>query len=194
MGGFEVQDNNIRIDRQVTKLDQFVLDIVKIIEGHAKYVIISGYVGIFFGRARATEDVDMFIEEISFEKFKSLYNELIEKVYELTVDDAQELYDYYLKDGISINIWKDNFPLLRMEVKFALKKTQKLVLDSRMQVYLNENQLYFANIESQIAYKKYILKSPKDLEDAYHLELVFPKLNKEKIIYYKQLFEAEFYG
>ena len=194
MGNFEIKEDVIRINRQVTKLDQFVLDIVRIIEKHVKYVIISGYVSIFFGRARATEDVDMFIEDITFERFNSLYNELTENGYELTVDDVHELYDYYLKDGIAINIWDNNFPLLRMEVKMALKKTQKLALDSNVRVYFNENQLFFANIESQIAYKRYILKSPKDLEDAHHLELVFPKLNKEKILYYKQIFESEFYG
>ena len=48
------------------------------------------------------------------------------------------------------------------------------------------------DIESQIAYKRYILKSEKDLEDARHLEIVFPKIDKEKVLYYKQFFEHEF--
>lgn len=193
MASFEVIDGKINLNKQVTKLDQFVLDIAKIIDESAKYVIISGYVAIFFGRSRASEDVDMFIEEIPFEKFKQLYDMLLKNGYELTVDDPEELYQYYLLEDLSINIWKKGFSLIRMEVKFAKKPSQKLALQNRIIVHFGENILYLGNIEAQIAYKRYILKSEKDLEDARHLEIVFPKINKERITHYKQLFESEFY-
>lgn len=49
-----------------------------------------------------------------------------------------------------------------------------------------------AGIEGQIAYKRYIAKSEKDLADARHLEMVFEHADKKKISEYRKLFEAEF--
>ena len=116
MSQFEVINNTITVNKQVTRLDQFVLDIVQIIERYAKYVIISGYISIFFGRSRATEDVDMFIEQIPFEKFKKLYLDLTKNGYEFTVDDPDELYNELLLGKFSINNWKKGFYIMRMEV------------------------------------------------------------------------------
>lgn len=192
MAEFQVIDNTISINKHITELDLFVLGITNIIEKYANYVIISGYVSIFFGRARATEDVDMFLEQIPFDKFLQVYNEMISKGYEFTEDDASALYNDYLKEGISINIWKKDHQLIRMEIKFALKKTQKMALQNKIKVNLGQYTLFMGNIEAQIAYKRFIAKSEKDMEDARHLEIVFKNINKERINYYKEVFEAEF--
>lgn len=192
MTEFQVIDNTISINKHITELDLFVLDITKTIEKYANYVIINGYVSIFFGRARATEDVDMFLEQIPFDQFLKIYNEMISKGYEFTEDDPNTLYNDYLKEGISINIWKKENQLIRMEVKFALKRTQKMALQNKIKVNFGQYTIFIGNIEAQIAYKRFIAKSEKDLEDARHLEIVFKNLNKERINYYKEVFEAEF--
>ncbi len=189
---FEVKDNDITIDKKITKLDEFVLDIFEIIEKYTDYVIISGYVSIFFGRSRATEDVDAFVEEIPYDKFERLYKELKQKDYEFTIDNPKGLYEDYLMDGTSIRIWKKDFPLLNLEVKFALKPIQKLTFKDRIVAKFGDKRFYFGQIEAQIAYKRYILKSQKDLEDARHLEIVFKNLSKEKLEYYKKIFEDDF--
>jgi len=42
--GVEVGGDGIRISRELSDLDRFVLDVVHLIEKHANYVIVSGYV------------------------------------------------------------------------------------------------------------------------------------------------------
>ncbi|MDP2909451.1 MAG: hypothetical protein Q8N77_06625 [Nanoarchaeota archaeon] len=192
MPAFEIKNNEITIEKETTKLDEFVIKLLSVIERYTKYAIIGGYSSIFFGRSRATEDIDIFIEPVSYKKFQSLYEELTNAGYELTIDDPKSLYKDYLREGLSIRIWEKGFPLLNLEVKFAKKKTQKETLDNRITVNFNGGKIYFGKIEAQIAYKKYILKSQKDLEDARHLEIVFKNLSKEKIEYYKKVFEDEF--
>ncbi|MBN2367385.1 hypothetical protein JXC34_00070 [Candidatus Woesearchaeota archaeon] len=193
MPAFKVVENRLNIDKKLNKLDKFVLDIVSVIEKYTNYVIISGYVAIFFGRSRATEDVDMFIEQLSYGSFEKLFQDLKKKGYEFNEDDPKRLFEDYLMQGTSINLWEDEFPLLRMEIKIAEKYTQKDQLANSIKVTLNNKfRLNFSQIETQIAYKKFIAKSEKDMMDARHLEIAFEGLSIEKINYYKELFIKEF--
>ena len=188
---FKVINNELRIDKKITKLDEFAFDVIDILQKYTKYVIISGYVSIFFGRARATEDIGMFIEEIPYEQFLKMYNEFTENGFEFTIDNPFKLYNDYLIDNVAINIWRKDKSLLRMEIKIAKKPSQKLALNNSITVHINNKKIFFTQIEPQIAYKRYISKSEKDLEDARHLEIVFEDIDKEKIKYYKHLFEKE---
>jgi hypothetical protein len=77
-------------------------------------------------------------------------------------------------------------------MKFAKKSSQKLVLNERIKAIFGRNHLFFASIESQIAYKRFIAKSEKDLEDARHLEIVFKNLDQSRIEKFKNLFLQEF--
>lgn len=189
---FEIINNELRIKKKLTSLDIFVINTTDILSKYTKYVIISGYVSIFFGRARGTEDVDLFIEDLSENKFKELYNEFITNDYEFNIDNAEELYNEYLKDDLSVNVWKKNLPLIRLEIKIANRNSQKLVINNRIKVFYNHGFLYFSPIEYQIAYKRSVLKSNKDIEDARHLEIVFKNLDKEKIEDYGKLALEEF--
>jgi hypothetical protein len=188
---FKVIDNELTIKKTITKLDQFAFDVIDIIKKYTNYVIISGYVSIFFGRSRATEDIDMFIDEIPYDKFLEMYNEFTAKGFEFTINNPADLYNEYLMKNSPINIWRKNLPLLRMEIKIAKKPSQKIVLNNPIKVNIGTKIIFFGQIESQIAYKRYISKSEKDLEDARHLEIVFEDINKEKIKYYKDIFEKE---
>ena len=69
---FKIIDNELTINKETTKLDQFAFDVIDIIKKYTNYVIISGYVSIFFGRSRATEDIDMFIEKIPYRLFSAV--------------------------------------------------------------------------------------------------------------------------
>ena len=189
---FEIINNELRIEKKLTNLDLFVINTTNILSRYTKYVIISGYVSIFFGRARGTEDVDLFIEDISEEKFIDLYNEFVVNGYEFNIANGEELYKEYLKDNLSVNVWNKDLPLIRQEIKIATKSSQKLTLSNRIKVFYNHNCLYFSPIEYQIAYKRIILKGDKDFEDARHLEIVFKNLNKEKIENYSKLVMKEF--
>lgn len=45
------------------------IKMANLVKNNIKYVIVSGYVAILFGRSRISEDVDLLVEHISFEKF-----------------------------------------------------------------------------------------------------------------------------
>ena len=69
----EFSGNRIVFNRELSNLDRLVLRFVKILDKCGiEYVIISGYIAILFGRSRNTEDVDLFIAQMPFEKFISL--------------------------------------------------------------------------------------------------------------------------
>lgn len=188
----EVINNIVISDKEITKLDEFVLEIINIIKKYVDYVIISGYVSIFFGRARGTEDVDIFIKDLSLNAFKELYEESLKLGYEWTIADPESLYKDYLKAKLPINVWKKDKPLLRVEMKLASKPSQLIAFQGIITVKFKDYELFMGDIESQIAYKRYIAKSEKDLADARHLELVFKNLDQEKIKEYRKLFEKEF--
>ncbi|MCX6706718.1 MAG: hypothetical protein NT001_01095, partial [Candidatus Woesearchaeota archaeon] len=60
-----------------TILDKFAKDFADVVEKHAKYIIVSGFVAIAHGRSRGTEDIDMIIERISKEEFVKLHKDLV---------------------------------------------------------------------------------------------------------------------
>ncbi len=192
MPKFEIKNNEITVEKEITKIDEFVINALGIIEKYSKYAIIGGYVSIFFGRSRATEDIDVFIEDLGLIEFEKLYNEFKQKGCELTIEDAKSLYKDYLKDNLSIRVWEKGFPLLNLKVKIAKSPAQKMAIEERIKVKLRKVILYFGPIEGQIAYKRYILKGQKDLEDARHLEIVFKGLNQKRIEEYRKVFEDEF--
>ena len=54
-----------RIIDDKTILDKFLMDFVKVIDKHCKYIVVSGFVAIAHGRSRGTEDIDMIIERMT---------------------------------------------------------------------------------------------------------------------------------
>ncbi|MBM3199649.1 hypothetical protein FJZ53_01840 [Candidatus Woesearchaeota archaeon] len=191
MPEFEIKNREIIIDKEINQIDEFLFKLLDILEKHTKYVIVGGYVSIFFGRSRATEDIDLFIEEISYEKFERLYKEVKENNYDFTVDNPKSLYDDYLQDNLAIRIWEKDFPLLTLEIKLAKTPRQKETLNNRITAKLKGRNVYFGTIEIEIAYKRAVLKGRKDLEDARHLEKVFKNLDKSRIEEYTRRFEND---
>ena len=63
--------------------------------------MVSGFLTIASGRTRGTEDIDMIIERLNFDKFKLLLKRLNKKGFVcMQSPDAEEVYSY-LKDNIS---------------------------------------------------------------------------------------------
>ncbi|MBI2672391.1 nucleotidyltransferase [Candidatus Woesearchaeota archaeon] len=174
----------------MNELDKFVIRFIKILEKHVDYVIVSGYVSILFGRARATEDIDVFIKEIDKEKFKILYAELIKQNYWcLNSGDINEIYSY-LEDGLAVRFSIENEPIPNFEIKFAKNKLSQKAFSDKITVMTPLGEIQISSIERQIAFKKYYLKSDKDIEDAKHLEELFKEnINIKKIEKYKSLIE-----
>ncbi|MFC1648688.1 hypothetical protein ACFL1B_04490 [Nanoarchaeota archaeon] len=187
----EVKGDGIHMDKVLNNLDKFVLDFVKVLEKHADYVLVSGYVSILFGRSRISEDIDILIPKLSKKGFVDLHEDLLRGCSCLNVENLDELYDLLLSKH-SIRYAKKSKVIPNMEVKFVVKEAHKQALKEKLKVFLGDNTLFVSPIELQIAYKELVLGSPKDEEDALHLREVFKgKISKEKIKYYQELVKKD---
>ena len=185
-----LDSKTIKIDKVENELDRFVLDFIRILEKHTKYVIVSGYVSILFGRARGTEDIDMFVEKLDKGKIALLYKELLQNFYYcLNADDLDDIFQI-LNENMAVRFAKKNTVIPNFELKFAKDTIQKESLENPVKVILPSGSLLISNLEQQIAYKRCCLKSDKDIEDAEHLEKVFEgKLDNNLMLKYKNIFE-----
>ena len=183
----------IKIDRELNELDKFVLKFTKILEKHTDYVIVSGYVSILLGRTRGTEDVDIFIKKLDKKKFIILYNNLRKDGYWcLNDEDSNEIYEY-LKDGLAVRFALKNETIPNFEIKFAKKRLEIGSFEDRINVITKGGKIKISSLERQIAFKRYYLKSDKDLEDAKHIEEVFKNnIDHKKINIYKNLIMKEY--
>jgi len=159
-------------DKKLSKLDKLVFDFIKLIEKDIKYVIISGYVAILFGRNRSSEDIDIFIEKIIFKKFKTIW-EKISKYFEcINTSDVKNAYDNYLSKGLALRFAKKNTFIPNIEIKFPKVELDVWTLSECKKVIINNKILNISPLELEIPYKLF-LGSEKDIEDAMHLYHLF---------------------
>jgi hypothetical protein len=158
-----------------TILEKFTEDFVKVLERHAKYIIVSGFVAILHGRSRGTEDIDIITEKLQPEKFALLHEDLIKSGFEcLQSRSSEEIYTY-LKDNTSVRYVKKGTYLPQMELKFARDQIDNYQITTRKKLPLTGTDFFFPSIESAIAFKEELLKSNKDLKDAQHLRVIYGK-------------------
>ena len=169
----EFKGDGIIFNRELSLLDSFVLDFTEnLVKNNVKYVIVSGYVAILFGRSRISEDVDILVEHISFEKFLKFWSE-IDKNYEcLNTGNSYEAYNDYLEKHHAIRIAKKGSFIPNIELKFVKNDLDRYSLDHRMHVKIGDRSLYISTLELQIPYKLF-LGSEKDIEDARFLFKLF---------------------
>jgi hypothetical protein len=165
-----------------TILEKFTQDFIRVLEKHAKYIIVSGFVAILHGRSRGTEDIDIVIESLPPEKFAILHEGLIKTGFEcLQCPSSKEIYKY-LKDNTSVRYVKKGTYLPQMELKFARDSIDDYQIKTRRKLPLTGTDFFFPSVESAIAFKEELLKSKKDMKDARHLRLIYgEKLDKAEI-------------
>ena len=169
----EFEENKIVFNKVINSLDQFVIDFVRILnKNNIRYVIISGYVAILFGRTRETEDVDMFIEKINFETFRNLWDDLQERFECLNTSNVVEAYNEYLNDNTAIRFSLKGDYVPNIELKFPKMDSDFWSLKEKKEVAVNEHTLFISPIEMQICFKL-VLGTDKDIEDAQHLYTIF---------------------
>lgn len=169
--------NRIEFEKELNSLDKFVIAFCSILNKlNVKYVIIAGYVAILFGRNRNSEDIDIFIDDIDFNKFKTLWAELLKDFECINTKDMKDAFETYLQEVNQIRFSRKDNPVPNMEIKKAKDSTDWWSLNNRKKVILNNSELFVSPFEIQIAYKLY-LGSEKDIEDARFLY----KLFKDKI-------------
>ncbi len=165
-------------------LTGFVKDFVGVLDKlKLKYIIVSGFVAIMHGRSRGTEDIDLILEKISGETFEKLYAELVRTKFEcIQGSNPKELFEDYLKENTSLRFVRKGEFVPEMELKLAKDTLDEKQLEERTKLPLTKLPFYFSSIETNVAFKEELLKSPKDLEDARHLRTIyFGKINEEKV-------------
>lgn len=169
--------------------DKFLIDFINILEKKTEYVIVSGYVSILLGRYRNTEDVDLLIPKMSFEKFKDIFICLDAQGYECAnTSIPQDAYEM-LKEH-AIRFFKKGKPVPNIEFKIIKRDTDTYSFENRIKVLLKDKILFIGPLEMQIAYKLLLaadgtdeeLQSDKDIEDArFVYKLYEDKINKSEL-------------
>lgn len=185
---YDKEKREIILNRKLSNLDKFVLNFVNILKKHADYVIISRYISILLGRTRATEDVDVFIEKISEDRFLKFYLDLEEAGFWcLNAEKADGIFNY-LQEGYAVRFAKKGKASPNFEVKFPKSEIDTGTFKDFIIVKLRQGELKISSLERQIVFKKYFLESGKDIEDALHIEKLFEKeLDYSKINKLKEL-------
>ena len=178
----------IELDRELSDLDKFTIDFIDILKKHTNYVIVSGYVAILLGRARASEDVDIIIPRINLLTFKKIYNDVKKNnFYCLNAEKEKTIYSY-LEDNLAVRFAKKDTMIPNIEMKWIKNNFDKIALENYIDVKIKNKSLRISNLELQIAFKENVLKSPKDLEDADHIKQVAKEyLDKKLIQKYKEM-------
>jgi len=179
---YDENKREITLDRELGKLDKLVIEFVRILEKHVEYVIISGYVSILLGRSRITEDIDIFIKEMSFEQFSKLYQELEEKGFWcINAEKPESVYDY-LKTCKAVRFALEGTSIPNFEVGFPKREIDSETFGDFITVITNDAKLKISSLERHIAFKRYYLESDKDIEDSIHIEELFEgKIDYKKI-------------
>jgi hypothetical protein len=171
------KDKIVIRDKAISSLDKFALDFTRSLSKYANYVIVSGYVAILFGRNRNSEDIDVFVERIDFDRFRRFWIEISKNFECINTRDVKTAYEEYISSGISLRFSKKKTFIPNVELKFPKIEIDYWSLRERKKVLLNDHQLFIAPLELQIPFKLY-LGSEKDIEDAKHIYEIFKdKLN-----------------
>ena len=184
--------SEISFEKELNSLDKFTVEFTSILNSlKTKYVIISGYIPILFGRNRNSEDIDIIVEKISFETFEKLWNN-IHKTFECIItNDAKDAYNEYLLTDLAIRFAKKNNFIPNIEFKFPKVELDLWTLNERKKVVLNNHQLFISPLELQIPFKLY-LGSEKDIEDAKYLYNLFSdKLDSILLIEFNRKLKTE---
>lgn len=174
---YNQKDKIITLNRQLSKLDKFVINFCKNL---SNYVLVSGYISIVFGRSRATEDIDLLIKLKDKEEFLSIWSKLNKKRFEcINTFNPNEAFE--MLQDFAIRFSKSGKPIPNIELKTIKTETDRYSFDNRIKLQLKSSSIFISSIEMQIAYKLMLGKSEnkKDIEDAKHLYELF----KDKIDY-----------
>ena len=168
---FQFKDGKVFLERKLSELDIFLLDFIEILQERTiPYVIVSGYVSILFGRARTTEDIDIFVGDVDKETFTAFVDNIERRdFWIINTTSTSEAFDMLNTEAIRIARQQTAIP--NIELKRATDEDRDQLTDNLV-VLLNGKPLHVSRLEVQIPYKFY-LESDKDIEDAVYLFELF---------------------
>ncbi len=194
MKGYSIQDNTIVINRDLTELDFFLKDFLKVLKKYSDYLVVSGFVSISTGRTRGTEDIDLLVPEMNKETLEKLFNELNKSNFWCYQgDNVKEIYPY-IQNLTSIRFARNNemFPNIEFIPINSSKQTKYFEFTHPQKIRIKDFEFKIPPIEFEILYKEIILKGKKDFEDAKHLRIFFADiLHDEKFNEYEKIIKEE---
>ena len=147
-----------------------------------KYVIVGGIAIIHYGHVRATQDIDIILEN-DFSKITQFIGLL--KTFDFDVKDDQFQIAYQEKTNFSVF---DNRSFLRLDLKVADKKQEREVLDNAIYEKIMGIALRIAPLEYVLIGKLIYMGNIDDIPDVELLEyqdiidfLTIFHSNKEKV-------------
>jgi len=168
--------------KKKNELDDMVIKFSKILNvEEIKFVVISGYIAILFGRSRLSEDIDILVESMDYPKFNRLWGKLEKDFWCIITSKPEDAYYTYLQTGHAIRFSLRNKIIPNIEIKFPKSELERWVLRNSVRVRVDDFIMPISNIELQIAFKLY-LGSEKDIEDAKYLYSLFQEnLDRERL-------------
>jgi len=172
MGGIELTDRGLVVDRVPNRLDELAAGFSAILSQLGiDHVFVAGYVAILAGRSRSTEDIDVFIERCSADRIADLVTELEAAGYWGPAMPLSEMHSN-LANGTNIWVAPDGEMTPHVEVTFPSDEFDAASLRNAIDAHVGDETVPIGPLELQIAYKL-SLGGRTDLEDAAHLYTVF---------------------
>src|SRR5660398_34061 len=135
----DFKDNEIILDKKLSTIDDLVLDFSEILaRNNIRYVIFSRYISLYFGNTNEEQeeimDIDILIQNISFEKFLKLWLE-IEGSYECkNTSDPIDAYNAYLKNHHAVRTTKKDRKIPEFRIKIVTVSYTHLTLPTNREV------------------------------------------------------------
>lgn len=177
----EFRDDEVVIEKPLNDLDELVLDVIAIFDdADIRYAVVSGYVAVLFGRARATEDIDVITERFDAATADEVATGLRDADFWGPAMPLDAMYER-LTDDLPVRIAESNHRVPNVELKFASDEYDRASLENAFTVQLTDGRLRIGSLELQIAYKLG-MGAQKDFEDALYLyEVAEPNLNTTEL-------------
>lgn len=172
MGGIELRDGTLVVDRDPNELDELAVQFSTILDDvGVQHVFVSGYVAILAGRSRSTEDIDVLLERVGSDTVDRLVDRL-----ERAGMWGPAMPLHRMAEMLEDNIWiaRDGEMVPHLEAKFVDDEYDRTSLQNHITARISgiETELPIGPLELRIAYKLY-LGTRTDFEDAVHIYLTF---------------------
>ncbi|MFB6196948.1 MAG: hypothetical protein ABEI52_01595 [Halobacteriaceae archaeon] len=179
MGGIELRENTLVVEREPNRLDELAIRFSAILnELDIDHVFVAGYVSILAGRARSTEDIDVLLEECDEQRVSELAQTLDEAGFWGAAMPLESMYEM-LSAGDNVWVAPTGQVTPHLEVKFASDEFDTASLENALTTEIGKESVPIGPLE--LAYKLY-LGSETDFEDAVHLYTLFKEsLSEERL-------------
>ncbi|NHN43047.1 hypothetical protein G9C85_15620 [Halorubellus sp. JP-L1] len=172
MGGVTLRDGELVVERPPNELDELAIAFSRTLSRLGiRHAFVAGYLAILTGRARATDDIDVFVEPLSADEVDELVAVLESEGYWGPAMPLDEMHGN-LDAGTNIWVAPEGQMTPHLEVKFPVDEFDRASLDHAITAHVGDATIPVGPLELQIAYKLH-LGAQKDFEDAAHLYVLF---------------------